>query len=102
MISFLKTDKRKPDGKPYWDLINGDSSPHVHKSTQTEIIKAEKPTPRPTENEKNEANKVDTTTNEIVNAIKDLTYELHTMVMANMASSEAERSIVKARLLRNE
>src|SRR5438093_10008007 len=94
MISFQKTDRKKPDGKVFWDLINADSSPHVHKSTQTEIVKTEKPTPRPSENISNGQDK-------LVIALENIAYELHTMVMAQMMDSEASRAIVKARLMRS-
>ena len=33
MIGFLKTDKKKSDGRPFWDLVNADMSPHIHKTT---------------------------------------------------------------------
>ena len=38
MIGFLKTDKRKADGRPFWDLINEDGSAHVHKTTDKVVL----------------------------------------------------------------
>jgi len=53
MIGFVKTDKVKPDGKPFWKLLNEDLSDHVH-TNKTVLTarrdieeKAEKPPARP-------------------------------------------------------
>jgi hypothetical protein len=41
-------------------------------------------------------------TNEIMKILYDLTYTMNSLVLATLATSEAERNIVKARLSRSE
>lgn len=49
MIGFVKTDKRKSDGKMVWDLVNAGQFPHIHKSLNMENIEdiQDKVPPRP-------------------------------------------------------
>ncbi len=63
MIGFLKTDKRKADGQPFWDLINEDGSAHVHKTTV--VLPDIEEQPLPETSQKNEIVVTDTNTDSL-------------------------------------
>lgn len=58
-----QTDRKKPDGKIFWDLVNADMSGHIHKTTVV-LPDIEEPLPK-TDQKVNPGNVIDHT-NEVM------------------------------------
>ena len=105
MIGFQNTGKKKADGKPFWLLVNGDMSAHIHVAPQAQGMKTglrrisnleqeDKPPARPSMTEEITESKSD----KVATALIEIANSLKLVALSNIAATEEERNSLKARL----
>jgi hypothetical protein len=102
MITFQKsTTRKKPDGKPFWILLNGDLSGHEHilpQSTGMQSIKNIEDS-RPPSRPPMITNKEQTDSGAIITRLERIEEALKLIALSNIAATQEERETVRAMVL---